>query len=78
MLKVIIPSGFKGVQIDIRGYEEEAGRDLISQFTEITGSAPIVSEDGVKYFFNLYPYIESHPEIAEMEEISIDEIPVVE
>ena len=59
MLKVIIPSGFRGVQIDIRGYEEEVSQDLIRQFTELVGSDPIVSEDGVKYFFNLYPYIEN-------------------
>lgn len=78
MLKVIIPSGFKGIQIDIRGYEEEAGKDLVSQFTEITGTDPIVSDDGVKYFFNLYSYIECHPEIAAIEEISIDEIPVIQ
>lgn len=78
MLKVIIPTGFKGIQIDVRGYEEETGKSLIQQFTDIIGVEPIVSEDGVKYFFNLYPYIESHPEVAEMEEISIEDIPVGE
>ena len=48
--------GFRGIYIDSRGYEEEDFELLQRDFDDVLGYEPIVSRDGILYFFNLYPY----------------------
>lgn len=51
----IMESGFEGVCIDLDGFKEEEWSSVIAFYSEELGLTPIVSEDGMLYFYDLRP-----------------------
>lgn len=78
MIRAIVQSGFRGIYIDSRAYTDEEMRDLCLNIESVLNDEkPIVSENGFLYFYNLYPYLEKHPEllgqlIFDVQHLSID------
>lgn len=75
MLKTIIANGFRGVYIDARAYETEELNELTDSIQAILSVEEIVSENGNLIFFNLYPYIEEHPDVLKNNRLQVEDIP---
>lgn len=57
-IEKIIKKGFSGVCVDLRGYNDEMDKRVIKFYSETLGLDPIISEDGLLYFYNLADLIE--------------------
>ena len=73
-IDTIISSGFRGIYIESRAYTEDELTELLDSIEEKLGYDPIISDDGKLFFYNLYPYIESHPEYLNQSTLTIKEI----
>lgn len=49
----IMQTGFEGVCIDLNGYREDEWEAVISFYSDTLGLEPVVSEDGMLYFYDL-------------------------
>lgn len=67
MINVIIPSGFRGIYICANAYNNEELSVLRDSIEAVIQESPIVSENGVWYFYNLNAYIKNHPELLSAE-----------
>lgn len=55
-LECIKKAGFKGVYINMTGYPENQRQQLIHFYSEELGLIPIISEDGLLYFYDISYY----------------------
>ena len=65
MIEAIIPYGFRGIYIDTRAYMAANLNILQIQIEEVIDQKPIISGNGTLLFYNLYPYLSSHPELLD-------------
>ena len=65
MIEAIIPYGFRGIYIDTRAYTAANLNILQIQIEEVIDQKPILSGNGTLLFYNLYPYLSSHPELLD-------------
>ena len=73
-IEVVISAGYKGLYIDARAYTAEGLERLRGQIGEILEAEPSVSENGNFLFYDLRPYILSHPELLEAQMPTIEEL----
>ncbi len=73
-IDTIISSGFRGIYIESRAYTEDELSELLDSIEEKLGYDPLISADGKLYFYNLYPYIESHSELLNKPALTIQDI----
>lgn len=52
-IDTIMESGFEGVCIDMNGFKEEERPSVVAFYSDKLGLTPIVSEDGMLYFYDL-------------------------
>lgn len=57
MLKIISFSGFSGIYIDSRGYDDIQLQALLQELGSILDTKPITTEDDQLYFYDMNPYI---------------------
>lgn len=69
-INTIIGAGFKGIYIDSRAYTDEELEELRLSIEAIISEQPHISENGLLLFYNLYPFITSHPEFADPDYLS--------
>ena len=63
MIPAIVQSGFRGIYIDTRAYEDEEIKLLCDKIEkELNYEKPLISENNYLLFYNLYPYLSHHPE----------------
>lgn len=75
MIPAIAQSGFRGIYIDSRAYEEEKLEALCRSIEEILeDEKPFESGDKTLLFYNLYPYLDKHPELKEIDLTNIEYI----
>ena len=77
MIDIIIASGFRGIYIESRAYTHDEMQVLLANIEEKLDYKPMISEDGNLYFYNLYPYIDKHPELLKQTELNIDYLPYI-
>lgn len=73
-LDVIIRAGFRGIYVDALAYTQEELAQLRQEIEFLIGAQPIFSEDGNLLFYNLYPYINEHPDLLGQATPGIEEI----
>ena len=67
MVRAIVQSGFRGIYIDSRAYTSEELQELFTSIESVlTNEKPIVSENKLLYFYNLYGYVEKHSELLNL------------
>ncbi|MBQ6519012.1 MAG: hypothetical protein IJI14_09840, partial [Anaerolineaceae bacterium] len=74
LIETIISTGFRGIYIESRAYTEEELKVLKESIENILGYASFTSNDGNLYFYNLYPYIENHPDLLGYPALSLQDI----
>ena len=77
LIPVIVQSGFRGIYIDSRAYAKDE-LDLLRKNIEevLADEKPLISENGQLYFYNLYPYLETHPELLNLPIFDVDYLPL--
>lgn len=68
MLKVLSLTGFEGIYIDRRGYDEKIWKALESELVTFTGAKPIVSPTGYQSFFPLADYTTKYKKLYTSDE----------
>ena len=67
MINAIVQSGFRGIYIDSRAYTEGELQELCTRIEfALQNQKPVVSENRTLYFYNLYDYVEKHPELINL------------
>lgn len=76
MIPAIVQSGFRGMYIDSRAYTSEELKELCASIESIlSNEKPIISGNGFLYFYNLYPYLEQHSELQNLEIFDAEYLP---
>lgn len=73
-IDILIAWGFRGIYIDTSAYLEDDLNVLKNQIESVIHAEPLISDNGRLIFYNLYPYIESHPEVLNSEKLSLEEL----
>ncbi len=65
MIHAAVQSGFRGIYLDTRAYTGEELASLRTGLEEVLQQEPLANEGGWLLFYNLYPYLAEHAELAE-------------
>lgn len=76
LIPIIVQSGFRGIYIDSRAYEQEVLIQLCNNIESILKQKPIISDNKVLLFYNLHPYLSEHPELEELFVFDTDYMPL--
>ena len=64
MINAIISYGFRGIYIDARAYDQKRFMSICGSIENtLEGEKPIISSNNYLFFYNLYPFIDKHPEL---------------